>query len=77
MTRAAAEAVFAHWAREPLPAGTGDVAATIDNDTENQAEQLAVEDAFAEVEAEAIPAAGDENGQEATLEGAGENEQEI
>ena len=53
MTRTAAEAVFAHWARQPAQPSPADVAISVQDDAENQAEELAIDDAFAAVAADA------------------------
>ncbi len=59
MTRGAAEAVFSHWARQAPEPSSVDVAVSIQDDAENQAEELAIDDAFAGVAAEAAPAAAE------------------
>jgi excinuclease ABC subunit C len=51
MTRAAAEAVFTHWARQAPVPSPADVAVSAQDDAENQAEELAIDDAFAGVAA--------------------------
>ena len=64
MTRPAAEAVFAHWAKQPVEAAAGDAMPTPGNDAENQAEELAIDDAFAAVEADTVPAGEGDKKQE-------------
>jgi excinuclease ABC subunit C len=59
MTRTAAEAVFAHWARQPAQPSPADVAISVQDDAENQAEELAIDDAFAAVAADAGAPAGE------------------
>jgi excinuclease ABC subunit C len=56
MTRPAAEAVFAHWARQAPEPSPADVAVSIQDDAENQAEELAIDDAFAAMAADAAAA---------------------
>jgi excinuclease ABC subunit C len=53
MSRPAAEAVFAHWARQPALPSPADMAISVRDDAENQAEELAIDDAFAAVAADA------------------------
>jgi hypothetical protein len=48
MTRSAAEAVVAHFAGQPLPASP-ESAVTPHNDAEKYSEELAIDDAFADV----------------------------
>ena len=48
MTRAAAEAVVSHFAGQPLPA-SADGTVTPHNDAEKYSEELAIDDAFADV----------------------------
>ena len=56
MTRSAAEAVFAHWAKQPVAETVSrDVPVTAENEAGKQAEELAIDDAFAAVEAEQVP----------------------
>jgi len=56
MTRPAAEAVAAHWAKQPLEGPPSrDVAVTAENEAGKQAEELAIDDAFAAVEADQVP----------------------
>jgi excinuclease ABC subunit C len=64
MTRPAAEAVFAHWARQPVDVATRDAPVTTDNDAGKQAEELAIDDAFAAVEADQVPVSAEEKKQE-------------
>jgi excinuclease ABC subunit C len=59
MTRSAAEAVFAHWARQPVEPSPADMAVSIQDEAENQAEELAIDDAFAAVAADAGTGAGE------------------
>ena len=65
MTRPAAEAVFAHWAKQPVD---GDrlpgCAVTTENEAGKQAEELAIDDAFAAVEADQVPMTQEDNKQE-------------
>jgi excinuclease ABC subunit C len=60
MSRTAAEAVFAHWAKQPTPISPVEIAVTAEKEAEDQAEELAIDDAFAGVEADAVPAGGGE-----------------
>ena len=56
MTRPAAEAVFAHWAKQPVAeTASRDATVTTENDAGKQAEELAIDDAFAAVEADQVP----------------------
>ena len=56
MTRPAAEAVFAHWAKQPLARPSSrDAPVTTENEAGKQAEELAIDDAFAAVEADQVP----------------------
>jgi excinuclease ABC subunit C len=52
MSRVAADAVFAHWARQPVEPSPADMAISVQDDAENQAEELAIDDAFAAVAAD-------------------------
>ena len=48
MTRPAAEAVFAHWAKQPVAEPSSrDTPVTTENEAGKQAEELAIDDAFA------------------------------
>ncbi len=56
MTRSAAEAVFAHWAKQPVAETVSrDAPVTTENEAGKQAEELAIDDAFAAVEADQVP----------------------
>ena len=56
MTRPAAEAVFAHWAKQPVAETVSrDAPVTTENEAGKQAEELAIDDAFAAVEADQVP----------------------
>jgi excinuclease ABC subunit C len=70
MTRPAAEAVFSHWAKQPIEGPPSrDITVTAENEAGKQAEELAIDDAFAAVEADQVPSTA-----ELTQE---ENKQEI
>ena len=52
MTRPAAEAVFAHWAKQPLAETVSrDAPVTTENEAGKQAEELAIDDALRRVPA--------------------------
>ena len=57
ISRSIAEAVFAHWAKQPVEAAapSRDTPVTTENEAGKQAEELAIDDAFAAVEADQVP----------------------
>jgi excinuclease ABC subunit C len=65
MTRPAAEAVFAHWAKQPVAEIVSrDALLTTENEAGKQAEELAIDDAFAAVEADQLPMTQEDNKKE-------------